>query len=557
MIVDARTLGSAAVRTADACVIGSGIAGLTVARELAAAGLDVAVLESGGTTPEPESDRLQEAADDLRFGTVGQISGTRRVGGNANLWSVRLGGRRRGLRLVPLSGADLEPRDWMPDSGWPITAADLAPAYRRAQREFGLPDRGYDAGPWETPTAGRLPLDDRVLCTDVFQFADRTEIADRRVADLTASPTCTLYHHAYAVELHTDPGATRVTGVRALTAPGREVVFRAPMVVLAGGGLATTQLLLASDDVRRGLERAGGRRGADHLGRHFMDHPLVDGGVLEPADPTLVDRMALYDLRTVHGVPVMGHLRLADDLLRSEPVPQLSTMFFPRHASQREPDPADARSAAARASAVAVRDAVQARRVPRLGDLWGAVSRADAVLARARHSGGRMSTYVGHGGWSTYRRPSRHFDFLRVLHQAEQVPHPGNRVSLGEQTDAFGVRRLRIEWAWTPQDARGAARAHALVADAVHRAGLGVLRPTGAGAAPVVLGSSTNHYLGTTRMSADPAAGVVDAEGRVHGLDNLYVASTSVFPTGGFANPTLTLVALALRVAQSVWSSLG
>lgn len=550
MIVDARTLRPGAVREADVCVVGSGPAGLTVARELVGAGLTVAVLESGGTEADPEADRLQEAAEGLRFGTVEQISGTRRVGGNANLWSVDLGGGRSGLRLVPLADADLEARAWMPGSGWPLTPDDLAPVYRRAQRLFGLPALGYGADDWEAATARRLPVDETVVRTDVFQFADRAQYAQRHVDELVASASCTVFHHAYVVELRTDPGSTRVTEVRAMSVPGREVVFRAPVVVLAGGGLASTQLLLASDGVRRGLDRAGGSRGEDPLGRHFMDHPLIDGGVLEPVNRSVVDHMALYDLRTVRGVPVMGHLRIADEAVREQALPQLSTLFFPRHASQRE-DTADARALVARRYAVAVRESLRARRLPRAADVWGAVSRADAVLSRVLHSGGRMSTYVGHGGWSTFRRPSRRFDHLRVVHQAEQAPHAGNRVSLGEQTDAFGMRRLRVDWAWTPQDARGAARAQALVADAVRRAGVGRIHlPDSAG--PVVLGSSTNHYLGTTRMSADPAQGVVDERCRVHGLDNLFVASTSVFPTSGYANPTLTLVALALRVADEV-----
>jgi choline dehydrogenase-like flavoprotein len=146
-----------------------------------------------------------------------------------------------------------------------------------------------------------------------------------------------------------------------------------------------------------------------------------------------------------------------------------------------------------------------------------------------------------------------------VLHQAEQLPQARNRVRLGGQTDAFGMPRLAIDWEWSAQDAAGAARAHALTAQAVRRAGLGVLVPAVAGGSvdPVVLGSSTNHYLGTTRMSEVPTLGVVDPECRVHGLENLYVASTSVFPTGGFANPTLTLVALAARVADSVLVALG
>ncbi|HEY0188882.1 MAG TPA: FAD-dependent oxidoreductase [Cellulomonas sp.] len=559
MLIDARQLPVGAVRTADVCVIGSGPAGITVARELLAAGLQVAVLESGGPAADAEADRLQEAADGVRFGTVDQISGTRRVGGNANLWSVQIGDRRRGLRLVPLADSDLEHRPGIPDSGWPITAADLAPAFRRAQRAFALPETGYDGALWERTGAARLPLDADVLRTDVFQFADRTTFSQQHVAALATAPGCTLYHHAYALELVTDSLGGRVTGVRAASTPGREVTFRAPAVVVAAGGLASTQLLLASPGVGRGLDRASGGRGADHLGRNFMDHPLLDGGVLLPDDPAVLDAMALYDLRRVDDVPVMGHLRLADDVLRAEPVPQLSTLLFPRHRSQRAGDPDDDRALRAWGSAVAVRDALRARRLPRPGDVWGALSRADAVLSRARHSGGRMSTYVGHGGWSTYRRPSQRFDHLRVLHQGEQLPAPHNRVRLGSQTDAFGMPRLAIDWAWSPQDAAGAARAHTLTADAVRRAGIGRLVPAVAGGSvdPVVLGSSTNHYLGTTRMSEDAGGGVVDPQCRVHGVDNLYVASTSVFPTGGFANPTLTLVALAARVADTVLVALG
>jgi choline dehydrogenase-like flavoprotein len=165
----------------------------------------------------------------------------------------------------------------------------------------------------------------------------------------------------------------------------------------------------------------------------------------------------------------------------------------------------------------------------------------------------RPSSHLARGGWSAQgARIRRAYRSLEVTHQAEQAPHHDNRVLLGRTRDAFGMRRVSVDWRWHDEDVAATMRAQEVYASELERAGVGRFAIARQDGGPVVHSSSTGHFMGTTRMSTGARDGVVDARCRVHGAENLLVVSTSVFPTGGFANPTLTLVALALRVADEL-----
>ena len=152
-------------------------------------------------------------------------------------------------------------------------------------------------------------------------------------------------------------------------------------------------------------------------------------------------------------------------------------------------------------------------------------------------------------GWAAEDDVDRYRVF-EVVHQTEQSPDPDNRITLGDRdrTDRYGLPFPVLHWRWTAEDRQRITRSRDLYAQAFAEAGLGDFRQTDWDRGqPRMIGG--NHHLGGVRMSADPGTGVVDADARVHDLENLYVAGSSVFPTGGSVNPTLTIVALALRLA--------
>lgn len=543
----------------DLCIIGAGPAGISLAREFIGQGVRVALVESGGL----HYDRhVQALAGGPTFGAIKpSIEVNRRqFGGNANLWCVGLGPAEKGLRHAMMDAIDFQERPWVRHSGWPIGREEIMPHYERAQQVCGGGVFGYAPEPWEDEHARQLPLQSQGLETGMFHFSPFEVFTNRYRQQLFDAPNITIYTHATATELLPRESQTAVGRV-CLSGPGqRPWQLRAKTVVLAAGGYENARLLLGS----RGPDGRTLGNAHDLVGRYYHDHLQGRSGYLIPSDTRLLEQLALYDLRLRRGAYVMGYLKLSAHLQAQEQVMNLNCFLFPR--------PDERRSRAIDAFNTLRGHRLLRQRpdevAPALGMkktlacLWQAGCGLDYVAAMAwRAATGRQSSAygLGHGGWSQLDQPGKRFSRLELWHSIEQSPHPLNRVSLGPRRDALGCAELELHWHWQQEDIEQTLKAQSLFARALEGAGLGrverVLQADGSPHLERPVGS--HHLMGTTRMHADPRQGVVDVNCKVHGVDNLYIAGSSVFPTGGYANPTLTLVALALRLADRLKAQSG
>lgn len=522
MLVDANTIDATAPLETEVCIVGSGPAGLAVAFELTRAGIPVVVLEEGGRAC---------------------------IGGNATRWLIELGrGSKNAVRLAPLQATDMTAREGVIDDGWPIGPAELEPYYARAAQLFDISPFGFAASAWEEAGARQLPFDESRLETSVFQFADGAIFHERLRDAIAASPTSRIVFNATAMAIGTSDGGSRGSSIEVRSPAGRKLEVRASTFVLAAGGLGNPHLLLLSGQGR--TTAIGDEHGC--LGRYFMDHPLLDGGDFVPSSRRLLDAMALYDLRPVHNQHVMGHLRIAPEQLLEHRLAQLSVLFFPREPDHRQRYRLCPRQERALRTVFEFRANLRTAGLRNLARLPAILLGADAIVRTvARDALGRFPR-LGRGGWSTRRQPSATFGAFQVVHQVEQPPRYDNRVFLGTATDAMGRPVLEKEWRWHDEDIARACRSQDFLAAEIAAMGLGEYRIARNDGKPLVLTLSTAHPMGTTRMHADPKQGVVDADCRVHAVPNIYVASSSTFTSGGFVNPTFSIVALALRVADSV-----
>jgi len=520
MFIDAHSIDDAAELEADLCVIGSGAAGLTIARSLRDTGLRVVVVESGGLEPDTETQAL--AAGTLSGRPYFDLDATRLrfFGGTTNHW---------GGRCVPLTPEDLAVRDWIPHSGWPIGFSELDAYCAKAHALIGLGPYRYDAAYLAGQIGEKLLGFHGDVVRTVMTRTHALRFGEAFGDEMRSSETVTVLLNANVLTLEADASGRNVARAQAGTLAGKRLSIRARRFVAACGGIENPRLLLLS-------QRAGGHpfgNGHDAVGRYFMEHLLYSNGLLVLPDGDA--EFGIYGGTIDHdGAGLQATLAFHPAFLAQERLPNL---YF-----ELEEQRGYGFSDGAEAVSEIVRSLASLQWPDRLGRRAADIAGDLDVLVD-----GATDRLLGRRLFN--ERPPRAF---RLRSLAEQVPNPDSRVTLGATRDRFGLPAADLAWHTTEQDIEALRRSFALVAQEAGRAGLGRLKldPEEEGAVPMSSMRGGHHHMGTTRMSDDPRMGVVDANCRVHGMGNLYMAGSSVFPTAGYGNPTLTIVALAMRLAE-------
>lgn len=510
--VSTRTVGS---RQFDVCIVGAGVAGITLAMELRGSGLDVCLLEGGTHYPDARSQRLYSGLVDGLYDPELDTCRARALGGSSNLWPGT---------CTPLDPIDFEQRAANGELAWPFGYEDIAPYYERAAHYCAV-----KTAQWEPNTDDPRPF--LTLDPGIWE-ARRAQVSmalswARFEPDLDDAENVTVLLGTSAVRIECTPSGERVRQVLVRSGDGEPFAVRARSFVLAMGGIENARMLLVSNDHHaEGLGNASGL-----VGRCFMEHPVIHSVVVDLAAPMDASR---YVARAAGGASELHYVQLRDAYIRAHDITNVRVHFAP--ASLLDTSPAMFAYRYLRLS-------MRRRRAPQ-----ALARRLTAMAGEAPALGAfAVSRLGGTGGARAAVRQDR----LQVSIMCEQLPDPDNRITLLPERDAYGLPRAQLRWRMSDLEQERAHQAIELLAESFRDTGLGRLRYVGADPRRPFeerLGFG-NHAIGTTRASTDPRTGVVDGDGRVFGVDNLFITGSSIFPTSGHLPPTLTIAALAVRLA--------
>jgi choline dehydrogenase-like flavoprotein len=522
---DARRLDDGSVIEVDLCIVGAGAAGIALARACVGQRWRGLLVESGGLS----------FAHRPQFLYIGDNVGTENYATSHSRFRVFGGSTTRwGGQCRPLDAIDFEPRQGVPHSGWPFGLADLEPWYREAHRVCQLGRETWHPEAWATNEMPALPVEGAGLETRIYQFSHPSDFGKVYRADLEAAANVDVLLQANLVEIEADAETRNVTGLALATFNNRRLRVTARAYVLACGGIENARLLLASNRVAA----AGLGNGHDLVGRFFMDHAYFLTGHFLPADPGYDRTLHVIEGYSGVGWKQRAHaaFTLSEGVRRAEQLNGCAAYFLRRPNYKTLP----------------AYFAPGTRSFNHLVEVMRHAAVPDRHFGRHLGRSLRGGRDVGITLGRQIREIIRPRPRLALRAVIEQTPRPDSRVTLGPRCDRFGLPRVRVDWRLNPSDRRGLERLRMLLAREVERRRLGRLvddhSVDAAGWPNSMCGGK--HHIGTTRMHEDPRQGVTDPDCRVHGLSNLYVAGSSLFPTSGYANPTLTIVALALRLAD-------
>lgn len=501
----------------DICIVGAGIAGLVLATELARHGLVVLVLEGGGERDEARSQALFQVQTAARP-HAGAVYGRARVlGGSSTRW---------GGQLLPLEPLDFVERQEIVGSGWPITGMELghyverAPAYLRmgpvASDATSARRRQRALPAWQPDR-----LQPRWSVWAPWRFRN---VARNLRDDLQRQGGLVVATHANVVEIVGQ--GDRVDGLRVRSYGGREQRVRARAYVIACGTIETARLLLASRAALPVLQHLPA------IGRYFIDHLSIRAGRIHEADrPAFMQAFQPFFEGPTLRTP---KLQLAPALQTAE-----ASLAAQGHVVF-DLDPNSALGMA--------RTALQSRQK------GSAPLFSPSMLAALGKS---LPDAVGGLGARLFLGlrpvPSQSAAHLQI--DVEQQPRPESRIGIGSEVDALGMPRAIVDWRWDDLERRSARLCASTIAAEFERLGMGRIDwapgfVDGDDDAFDAAVRDIYHMAGTARMGTDIETSVVDPKLQVHGIDNLYVAGCVVMPTIGCGNPTLTMMALTLRLAE-------
>jgi choline dehydrogenase-like flavoprotein len=521
MFVDARSLPNRTIIESEVCIVGAGAAGITIARELIDAGFRVALLESGSLTFEPDTQALYAGTDIGHSYLDLATCRLRYFGGTTNHW---------GGWCLPLDEVDFESRPGMPYSGWPFDRNYLDAWYRRAQPVCQLGQYNYDPFSWGIEKDKVAdPFRGPHFVIKMLQQSPPTRFGTTYEAELRQAARVTVYLNANALYFAMNDTGTEVSHLPVRTLSGVELEFRSKFYVLAAGGIENARILLLSG--RSMGEGLGDSRTS--TGRYFMTHLVYSGGVVALSDPYadfsfITGRDGAY--YKVDGVDRKfdSFVGVSEDTMRAQSLTSTRIMWMYNFAPV-------IRAVEALKRLVARKDQSE--------QAWQDTALVFRDLDGLAEFAARKAMFhegVPVDGLSLFGCTSEH------------MPNPDSRILLGTELDPLGLPRVAVDWQVTEANKRKVFATYRLLGAELGRVAFGRLRsPLTDDNLPWpddMFGDA--HNIGTTRMHRDPTQGVVDENCRVHGVANLHVAGSSVFPTCGSSNPTLTIVALAIRLAD-------
>jgi choline dehydrogenase-like flavoprotein len=544
MIIDANELTATPEETYDLCIIGSGPAGLTVANELRRHRLRVCVLESGRSTKTEHTNRLKTVRSEGAI-PIKANSRERILGGTSSTWD--------GLS-APLEPIDVEPRPWVSLSGWPIGYGELQRRYADAAERYAFP----------SPELYAHDHVDGLKAVGDYHFAwraltERLMLAPRRpprfatlLRHLLDAPEIAVYTDATVTELCANAARSAIAACVVRTRDMKRLRIEAKAFVVAAGAIENARLLLNSTD----LCSAGLGNERDQVGRHFMNHPKNPCGLIAL-------NVDARHLPAYFGCLTRGHaaylaLRLDDATQRRLGVLNSYVRFEPLYAwsdtgavqhlmTYVKSKPRLWEQLQAYKGSASLRDYSEtgddvddglAHDAPSLPGLVLAMLRAPAPVAQ----------YLFFRIFDNRIRPR--LQAIRLRNFMEMEPLLSNRIVLASEKDCYGTPLPLVRHTPTSLDRRSVIALQQVLGDELRASGFGTLTSELADADPWPINADASHHLGGTRMGVDRRTSVVNSDGRLHGIPNVYVAGGSTFVTSGYANPTYTIVALAIRLAD-------